>query len=178
MHSNIHRTAMLSLLLCGAFLAGCVSDQTRADDMMRSAGRARASAPMGGEALEQRKHELERTFRDLIHFNSTFDSLNRRDDREGKLMFGEFVDLQLTKQVLPMLEGEWQSRHPELSALDADVRFAVAELWMRMGSSSRTRRMLDEIERRFEGRGEMLVSYPLGEQGTLRDGLAILRSRS
>jgi hypothetical protein len=146
--------------------------------MVRNASQAEASAPLSGEALEQRKQELERTYSDLTHFNVTLDGLHRRSDREGKLLFSEFVDLQITKQVLPMLEGEWQSRHPELSALDADVRLAVSELWMRMGATLAARRMLDEIDRRFEGRGEMLVSYPLGSQGTLSDGLAILRERS
>ncbi len=176
--SSLHRLTILILVLCGGGLAGCVSDTTRADAMVRSANQGEASAPMSGEALEQRKLELERTYGDLTHFNATFDSLNRRKDREGKILFSEFVDLTLTKQVLPMLEGEWQSRHPELSALDADVRLTVAELWVRMGSTSRTRRMLAEIERRFEGRGEMLVNYPIGTQGTLRDGIAMLRERS
>lgn len=176
--SHLHRLLILAVVLCGGSLAGCVSDATRADAMVRNASTAEASAPLAGEALEQRKLELERTYRDLTHFNVTFDSLHRRNDREGKLLFSEFVDLQLTKQVLPMLEGEWQSRHPELSALDADVRLAVAELWMRMGATSASLRMLDEIDRRFEGRGEMLVSYPIGSQGTLRDGVAMLRERS
>jgi len=176
--SNLHRLMILAVVLCGGSLAGCVSDATRADAMVRSANAAEASAPLAGEALEQRKLELERTYRDLTHFNATFDSLNRRNDREGKLMFSAFVDHHLTKQVLPTLAGEWQSRHPELSAVDADVRLTVAELWMRMGATSRTRRMLNEIERRFEGRGDMLVSYPIGSQGTLRDGVAMLRQRS
>ena len=35
--------------------------------------------------------------------------------------------------------------------------------------------MLDEIERRYKGRGEMLVGYPIGSERTLRDAVARMR---
>ena len=38
--------------------------------------------------------------------------------------------------------------------------------------------MLDEIERRYKGRGEMLVGYPIGGESTLREAVTHLRSRS
>jgi hypothetical protein len=179
MHASNRRLVLALLIAWGGSLAlGCSSDTSRADALMRSTSEARASAPLGGEALAQRKVELSRTFRDLSHMNTTLESLRWRDDREGSYLFGDFVELHLERQVYPMLEGEWQSRHPEVAALDAEVRLAVAELWMRTGSSSRTDRMLDDIEGRFEGRSEMLVSYPLGSQGTLREAVAHLRDRS
>jgi hypothetical protein len=180
MHTSKRLLGCAALLLasCGSLSLGCVTESSRADALMRSTSAARASAPLGGEALAQRKTELARTFRDLSHMNTTLESLRWRDDRESGLLFGDFVELHLEKQVFPVLEGEWQSRHPEVAALDADVRLAVAELWMRTGSGSRTDRMRDDSEDRFEGRSEMLVSYPLGSQGTLRDAVAHLRDRS
>jgi hypothetical protein len=177
MSGNGVRIATCALVLWGALAAGCVSDETRANALMAATSDARATAPLGGEALLQRKLELERTFRDLEHFNTTLESLQWRDDRNGKVMFSEFVDHYLAKQVLPILEGEWQSRHPEVAVLDADVRLGVAELWFRIGATSRTDRMLEEIERRYAGRGDMVVSYPFGSQGTLHDGVARLRDR-
>lgn len=168
--------ALAALALAGA--AGCTSHETRADEMVRRTSEGQSSAPLGGEALAQRKLELERCFRDLTHFNATLESLYQRRDRNGLVMFSEFVDHYLAKQVLPILEGEWQSRHPEVAVRDANVRLVVAELWFRLGATSRTDRMLDEIERRYQGREDMLVSYPLGAQGTLRQGVERLRSRS
>lgn len=176
MHRYLLRVALALLAL--AAITACTSHERRADELVRRASEARSSAPLGGEALAQRKLELERSFRDLSHFNATLESLYRRSDRNGLVQFGEFVDHYLSKQVLPILEGEWQSRHPEMAVRDADVRLAVAELWFRIGATSRTDRMLDEIERRYQGREDMLVSYPLGSQGTLRQGVDRLRNRS
>jgi len=176
--SNRLRIAAILLAASGSLALGCVSETTRADALMRNTSDAQASAPLGGEALAQRKVELARAFRDLSHFNTTLESLRWREDREGTYLFSDFVGLHLEKQVFPMLGGEWQSRHPEVAALDADVRLAVAELWMRTGSGSQTDRMLDDIEERFSGRDEMLVSYPLGSQSTLREAVAHLRDRS
>ena len=171
------RLAVGALAVCAALAAGCLSDERRANEWVRRASDARASAPLGGEALLQRKLELERAFRDLTHFNTTLDGLQRRRDRNGKLQFTAFVGNYLERQVLPMLEPEWQSRHPEVAVLDADVRLAVAELWFRIGATSRTDQMLDEIERRYAGRGDMIVSYPFGREGTLQDGVERLRDR-
>ncbi len=173
-----HRVA-LSLLALGAALAfGCVSDERLADDWMADTAASRASAPLGGEALVQRKLDLDRSYRDLSHFDATLASLKRRGDRSGVVMFSEFVDFYVSKHVIPMLEGEWQSRHPEVAVLDANVRFAVAAVWVDMGEGHSASRMLDEIDRRYKGRGEMLVGYPLGDQGTLAEGVEQLRQRS
>ena len=168
-----------ALLLAGAALAqGCVSDERIADDWVAKANRREASAPLGGEALAQRRLDLDRSYRNLGHFLATLDSLHRRNDRNGQLMFAEFADFYVAKHVLPLLEPEWQSRHPELAQLDVNARFAVVALWTRLGSSSSAGHMLDEIERRYKGRGEMLVGYPIGSESMLRDAVAHLRSRS
>jgi hypothetical protein len=76
-----------------------------------------------------------------------------------------------------MLRAKWQSVHPELAALDASLRFAKAELLIRMRYPRRVQKMIDDIERRFEGRPDLLVEYPLGRQGTLGEGLELLKDR-
>lgn len=177
MLTSTTRSALLLLGCCVALAAGCVSDENLADDLLAKASGSEASAPLGGEALVQRRLELDRTFRDLTHFHTTLESLNRRDDRSATLLFSEFLDHYIAKHVLPMLEGEWQSRHPEVAVLDVNVRLAVAELWLQMGSPSRTDEMLEAIERRYAGREQMLVAYPFGSQSTLREGIDRLRNR-
>ena len=168
-----------ALLLAGAALSqGCISDERIADDWVAKANQREASAPLGGEGLAQRRLDLDRSYRNLGHFLTTLDSLYRRNDRNGQFMFAEFADFYVAKHVLPILAPEWQSRHPELAQLDVNTRFAVVALWTRLGSSSSAGHMLDEIERRYKGRGEMLVGYPIGSQSTLREAVAHLRSRS
>ena len=63
----------------------------------------------------------------------------------------------------------------ELMALDANLRFAQADVLIQMRDPRRVERVIEEIERRFEGRGSMLVEYPLGSQGTLSEGVKRLR---
>jgi hypothetical protein len=160
---------------CAALWAGCMSDERIADDWMAKASKSEASAPLGGEALTQRKLDLDRTYRDMTHFLTTIDGLHRRNDRAGLVQFTEFADFYVAKHVIPMLEPEWQSRHPEVSTLDANARFAVAAMWAKIGASYSSDAMLDEIERRYKGRGEMLVGYPIGSESTLRDAVARMR---
>ena len=76
-----------------------------------------------------------------------------------------------------LLSGEWQSRHPELTALDANLRFAKAELLVALRMPRRAQAVMDEIEVRFQGREDMLVDYPFGEQRSLGEGLQMLRDR-
>jgi hypothetical protein len=56
-----------------------------------------------------------------------------------------------------------------------NARFAVVAVWSRLGASSSAGHMLDEIERRYKGRGEMLVGYPIGGESTLKDAVKRLR---
>jgi len=160
---------------CAVLSQGCMSDERIADDWVAKANAREANAPLGGEALAQRRLELDRSYRDLGHFLATLDSLNRRNDRNGQFMFAEFANFYIGKHVVPMLEPEWQSRHPELAQLDVNARFAVVAVWNRLGASSSAGHMLDEIERRYKGRGEMLVGYPIGSESTLKDAVKRLR---
>ena len=168
--------AALLIAGCAALVAGCMSDERIADDWMAEASKGKASAPLGGEALSQRKLDLDRTYRDLGHFLTTIDGLNRRNDRSGLVQFTEFAGFYVAKHVLPMLEPDWQSRHPEVSTLDANARFAVAALWKKVGADYSSERMLEEIEKRYKGRGEMLVGYPIGSESTLKDAVKRLRA--
>lgn len=179
LRASRNRLAAGALLAAFGLLAsGClVTDARLADELVLDTTATEASAPLGGEALSQRKRELDSTYRDLTHFHATLESLNHRGDRSGRVLFSEFLEAYLVKHVMPLLAGEWQSRHPEVAVLDVNVRLAVTELWVQMNAGSAADRMLEEIERRYAGREQMLVAYPIGTQGTLGDGLERLRSR-
>ena len=177
---EIRRTVTRWAAVLGAVLAsGCITDGRLPDDvdLAPSATSAEQSAPLGGEALTQHKLELRRAYKDVIHFNATLESLDRRRDRSGQTLFRSFLDAYLGMHLEPLLSGEWQSRHPELTALDANLRFAKAELLIRMREQRRAQRVIEEIERRYAERDDMVVGYPLGQEGTLREGLEVLRDR-
>ncbi len=128
--------AALLLAGCAVLALGCATDERLADDWVSKASAREASAPMAGEALAQRKLELDRSYRNLGHFLKTLDALHRRGDRSGQVMFSEFADFYVAKHVVPLLESEWQSRHPEVALLDVNTRFAVTSLWVKIGSTS------------------------------------------
>lgn len=173
MHAILRTSSLVGIAL---LFAGCITERTLTEDLLTQTNQSEASAPLGGEALLQRKLELDRAVRDLEHFHATLTSLTRRGERGPTVMFREFVDFYLAKHVLPMLEGEWQSRHPEVAVHDANARFVVAELWWLMGASSRTEQMIEEIEQRYRGRHSMIVAYPVGGEATLGEGLERLRN--
>lgn len=167
--------ARLLLLLASLALgaAGCVSNAPP-DHLVPQ---AKASAPQAGEALGERKRDLQRAHRDVTHFQATLASLHHRRDRNGLVQFSQFLDAYLGVHLEPLLAGEWQSRHPELAALDANVRFAEAELLVQLQLHGRAEDTMDEIARRFRGREDMLVAYPKGKQTPLGPALEQLRER-
>lgn len=172
------RAGLLAGLALGAsLLAGCVVSNNAPPDLLPGDTAAEDSAPLGGEALTQRKHEMQRAYADMAHFHVTLASLQFRRDKNGMVQFGKFLDSYLGTHVDPLLAGEWQSRHPEVDALDANLRFAKAELLIQLRSPRRAQAVIEEIERRFAGREDMLVDYPFGEQHALGEGLELLRSR-
>ena len=177
-HRPANLVSRLALLAaCGLLASACITTPDAPADLIPDSTAAEDSAPLGGEALAQRKDEMRRAQSDIIHFDSTLFSLNHRRDRNGRTLFAKFLDAYLGLHVDPLLAGEWQSRHPELSALDANLRFAKAELLIQLGMPRRAQHVMDQIEERFQGREEMLVDYPFGEQHSLRDGLQMLRDR-
>ena len=136
---------------------------------------AEESVPLGGDALAQKKADMERSLRDLMHVHRTLSSLSGRRDKNGFSNFAEFVDAYLGTHVDPMLSGQWQSRHPEVMALDANLRLMQAEIFIVLRDTRRVQDTIEDIAARYEGRDNMLVVFPSGEQGTLLEGLQRLQ---
>ncbi|MEM9176665.1 MAG: hypothetical protein AAGC67_15685 [Myxococcota bacterium] len=134
-------------------------------------------APLGGEALAQRRMDLDRAWRDLLHFEATMESMvDRRDSRSVALLDG-FLDEYMGTHLAALLAPQWQSSHPEVMALDANLRFLQAELFAQMRYTRRVQESIEDIENRFLGREGMLVEYPRGEQRPLGEALQMLRDR-
>jgi hypothetical protein len=168
--------AGLAVLAAALVLAACRTPSAP-DALLGPEEVATESRPLGGQSLAQRKQELDRAWRDLVHFQVTLESLRHRKDRNGFVLFSGFVDAYLGTHLDPLIEPEWPSEHPELQGLDANVRLVQAELLMYLRSPQRMQRALDELESRYAGRGEMLVDYPVGEQSRLADAIENLKNR-
>lgn len=136
-----------------------------------------SETPLGGEALLQRKHDLDRAFGDLLHFHATLMSLIDRNDGRSITLFDDFLETYMGEHLDPMLVSQWQSKHAELAAVDASLRFAKAELLIQMRYPRRVQQVIDDIEERFAGREALLIEYPIGRQGTLGEGLELLKDR-
>lgn len=164
--------ALLGLLALG--LASCLASPVRLEPI--EVTRIEPTAALTGEALEQRKREMQRASRDLAHFGATLASL-RLHPQGSNARFEEFVLLFLDGHVQRLLMGAAASEGPSLTTLEAGMRFVAAEVLIEMGERRRALRAIDEIQRRFEGRASMLVEYPLGEQSTMLDALRALGER-
>lgn len=169
--------AVLAVWLAALFLCACASAPGLPPEMLAEDTALEENTPLGGNALTQRRRDLERAQRDMAHFQATLSSLQQRGDRSGQILLSGFLDAYMGTYLDPLLRGEWQSRHAELAAVDAGLRLVKAELLMHMRETRRMQRELDEIARRFEGRGDMLVAYPAGRQLPLREALELLRQR-
>lgn len=169
--------ATLAAALALVLGSGCVIDRAAPPDLVPETSAAEASVPLGGEALLQRKRELDRAYRDMVHFDATLLSLHRHGDKNGLRQFGNFLEAYMGLHLDPLLAGEWQSRHPELTALDANLRFAKAEILIQLRMTRQAQEVMDQIEQRFKGREDMLVDYPFGQQHPLGEGLQMLRER-
>lgn len=171
------RNRLASALLAAPLLAACASTPEIPDVLIPNETAAEENTPLGGEALGLRKRELERARRDMRHFHATLESLHERGERSGIILFNQYLDRYMGIHLAPLLRGEWQSRHPELMAVDANLRLTQADVLIQMRAPRRVQEVIDELERRFAGRGSMLVEYPPGGQTTLEDALQILRER-
>jgi hypothetical protein len=176
-HSGARARGATAAIALAALVSACVGVDRAPSDLVPYASAAEASTPLGGEALVQRKHEMRRAHADMIHFHKTLQGLHFREDDNGLVLFSKFLEAYLAVHVDPMLAGEWQSRHPELTSLDANMRFAKAELLIQLRLTRQAQRVMDEIEERFRSRTDMLVDYPFGHQRPLGEGLELLRER-
>lgn len=170
------RTSAIALAAAASLLAACGSD-LGPRQLPREDSVAEQSTPLGGEALAQRSREMRRAQRDMAHFHRTLESLAHRRDRSGSLLFAGFLDAYMGLYLDPLLESEWQSRHPELMAVDATLRLLKADLLIRLREPGRAQDVIDELRARFQGRESMLVEYPVGAQGTLLEGIERLAER-
>jgi len=159
------------LLLVLAMGAACRSAGPQPGEFAPDATRAEESAPLGGQSLAQKKTEMRRSLRDLRHMHRTLESLAHRRDSQGFSNFSGFLDAYLGTHVDPLLAGRWQSRHPEVMALDANLRLMKAEVFILMRDSGRVQETVEDIRARYAGRENMLVEFADGKQGTLREGL-------
>ena len=173
-----HRTVRaLGALVGAALLGACASEPYVPIDFASAAVPvAEESAPLSGAALAQRRIELARAYRDLEHFHDTLESLDARGDHKAEAQLQRFADGYLGLHVSPLLIHQWQSRHPELAGLDANLRFAHADVLMRMRDTSRAQHVIDDIATRYAGREQMLVEYPFGAQNPLGTALQALRT--
>ena len=105
------------------------------------------------------------------------ESLVDRKDSRSVAMLDGFLDEYMTEYLDGLLRPEWQSSHPEVMALDANLRFMKAELLAQMRYTRRVQESIDDIRERFVGREDMLVEYPVGEQRALGEALDLLRDR-
>ena len=166
----------LAPLLFAAQILGCAAGIDPALQEAMDAA-AEEEAPLGGEALARRRLDLKRAWRDLLHFDDTMQSLvDRKDSRSVALLDG-FLAQYMGEHLEPLLRPQWQSFHPEVMELDANLRFMKAQILADMRYPRRVQQSIDDIEIRFEGRESMLIEYPVGEQRSLGEALELLRDR-
>lgn len=130
---------------------------------------------LGGEALVQRKSELQRALSDMANFHKTLESMHDRRNHGGVNQIRGFLNRYMVTHLNPLLAPTWQSSHPELIVFDATLRFVQAEVLIQLGYSSWCRQVIGEMVERYEGRGNMLVNYPAGTQTTFNEALELLR---
>jgi hypothetical protein len=138
---------------------------------------AEEAGPLGGPSLSQRRETMERMYRDLVHFRTAIDHADERGDDAAEGQLAYFVGAYIHMHLDPLLEGEWQSRHPELFGLDADLRIAKADVLIRMNEPGQAHDVLDEVSKRYAGRADMLVHYPIGKQTPLAKAVTLLREQ-
>lgn len=169
LHGAMLVAAGLTLLMAlGAGMA-------RADD--DEGGDRTSEAALGGEALAQRKQDLNRALGDLTAFNRTLESLIERRDDDGVDTMEPFIRGYMGRHLDPLIRPDWTSDHPEVAAIDANIRFMKADLLIQLRQTREVQRVLDDIRRRYEGRGQMLVEYPRGEQTTMTKAIEKLKNR-
>jgi len=167
----------LAPLLLSGQLFGCASSGFDPAYEEAELMAAEEEAPLGGEALSRRRMDLDRAWRDLRHFNETMQDLSDRKDSRGIALLDGFIAQYIGQHLDPLLRPRWQSAHPEVMALDANLRFMKAQILSEMRYPRRVQQAIDDIQFRFEGRESMLIEYPFGEQRSLGEALELLRER-
>ena len=169
--------SLVRLALCAALAAalGCGSKTYLAKDFGRPEKSAEEASPTGGPTLDQRRENMTRMYKDLVHFRTSLRDSQERGDRTTTNALALFINSYMEMHLDPLLGGEWQSRHPELAGLDADLRLAKADVLIRMKDTSRASKTLEELSARYKGRDDMLVHYPMGSESPLGKAIKLLR---
>lgn len=176
--ATFYRLGEVLGLVSLALAIGCASTPEVPDSFgFDNAPVAEESTPLGGAALAVRKGELRRAHRDMTHYDATLESLLEHRDRSGTILFGQFLDAYMGTHLDPLLTHQWQSRHPEVAALDASLRLAKADVLVRMRQTRRAQEVIDDLTTRYAGRENLLVEYPIGGQTTLAEALESLSTR-
>jgi len=165
----------LTLIAALSLTFGCASKTFLSKDFGRAEKTAEEAAPLGGPSLDQRRENMTRMYKDLVHFQISLRDSQVRGDRTTTNALAFFIGSYMNMHLDPMLAGEWQSRHPELWGLDADLRLAKADVLIRMHDTSRASKTIEELAARYKGRDDMLVHYPLGSESPLGKALKLLR---
>lgn len=173
-NARIQRGTAIAAVMACALLVACAGPRSDAGERPSLSVE---ESPLGGEALTQRKQDLKRAYGDVIAFQTTMSSLiDRRDTRALSSLDG-FVGQYLDRHLDALLAPAWQSGHPEVMEVDANLRFAKADLLVKMRYPRRVQAVIDDIEQRYKDRANMLVEYPVGEQNTIAEAMVILRAR-
>ena len=169
--------ARAALCLAVAAALGCGSKTYLPKSFGTAEKSAEEAAPLGGPSLDPRRENMTRMYKDLVHFQTSLRDSQERGDRTTTNALAFFIGSYMNMHLDPLLDGEWQSRHPELWGLDADLRLAKADVLLRMKDNSRAGKTLDELASRYKGRDDMLVHYPLGSESPLGKAIKLLRER-
>jgi len=171
------RHGLFAPLFLALALAGCASNDAPKGGADAEQQEALEETSLNGEALSQRRTDLMRAWRDLVHLDTTMRGLADRNDSRSIVLLDNFIAEYMAKHLDPLLRPEWQSSHPEVMALDANLRFMKAQLLANMRYPRKVQQSIEDIEDRFEGRESMLVEYPVGEQRALGEALEMLRDQ-
>ncbi len=172
------RRSLCVVLALGLLLPGCSGlSRIKVDETLEQGFAVEETSPLGGDSLAYRKREMQRAHQDMVHFLVTLESLRHRRDRNGTILFENFLHAYVGTHLDPLLSGDRQSEHPELLGLDATLRLVRAEVFMRMRDPRRMQSGVNEIRRRYEGREDMMVEYPVGQQSPLGEALEYLTDR-
>jgi hypothetical protein len=157
---------------------GCAGTGTTAevpDEFAWEETAAEETSPLSGENLAQARVEMQRAQRDLRHYFQTLRDLRDRSDPGSYNLFSSYLAAYLGLQLDPLLAGDWQSRHPELMTLDANLRLAKAQILGEMRDTGHVQEIIDDLEARYAGRENLLVEFPIGNQRMLGKALKALR---
>jgi len=170
------RAAFTSLCLLSALIAvGCASQHLEGFD--EKSITVDESSALAGAALFQRKQEMQRAAGDVVAMYTSMEDMMDRVDRRSVYIFSEFIEAYMQTHLDPMLAPSWQSAHAELVDLDANLRVMKTAMLIQMKRPVEVKDAVEDIQRRYQGRGSLLINYPVGAQSTLSEVVALLEGR-